>query len=633
MAIKDLTLTIRPKFDGAGAVNGLKTQSKLIKDQKKDIGELGKTQNKVLGDAAKGLKSATNEAEKFSFTFKGAFRQAKSELEQFGRGVETLKSKLVSLKTIVVGSAIGGLAIAGINKLLTGGMAEQKATGRINREFGADAKFLQAQAALIARQSGISREAALKAIIPVAETTQETQAGTTFRGRKLNAAQAGALRQQTTKFGAGLLSRIATVTGAGGDELADLAQAIAEGGAGPEGTRRFVSAIGGNRVFARELSAANQKGQIAKFLAQRGFSADRLKGLGIKNGQIAGQGTVLDIIAQQSGITDQAAEAKRHSFGFQRQAIGASIDTTLGEIGASALDKLTKSFGKGKTLAEKFQEVLESEKGKKVIDGIASAIDKVVEGLVKVATEIPKIIGFISQHKTAFEILGGGLVLGKGISMGAGLIGGAKDVFKAFGIGGGAGKLVEGAMGSKPIPVYVVNAPALGGEGGIAGAAGGAKGLLAKAGLVAGAGLAGYAAGKFLDSKFGLSTKLANGVGSLTGQNDALAGIEAAGVGGNQRLIAQRAKNKSDFVRQLEATGLQHGQAVYVAEHGAQGAGFAIPEAARALAGGAVNVNPTINVNLDGRTLATVTAPHIVEHVARRVRTESAGGAAPGGGT
>lgn len=616
MAIKEVQLKLKASVDNRDANVALTKQGKILQDQDKTLRLVEKTQSKVIKDGKKGFEELGRVAEGTGRKFSGIFKQARSELDQFSRGVSTLREKFIGLREVVEASLVGGLAIEGVKKLLEAGSATAKARGRVRREFGPEAAGIESLAAKTARAAGLRDEDALRALTLIGETTQETQAGSVLRGRRLNAAQAAAVRAQTTQFGAGLLSRIATVTG---ENPVEIAQLLAEAGAGPEGTRRFAGALGLNRVFARQLSEANSKGQGLAFLRAHGQAAfaGELQKQGVR-GQL-GQGSVLEAILRQSGVTEEAADAKRRSFGFQKQAIGALVENTLGDIGEQALNKLTGGLGKGATLAERLQKALESEKGKKAIEAISTGVQKFVDGLIKAVEALPKIFKTIEDHKTALGIIAGGFVGIKAVTGASKLVGGAKEVLENFGIGKAKELLGGAGAGAKPIPVYVVNAPEIVG-GGIGEKAAGAKGLLAKAGLVVGAATAGYAVGKFIDQKTGASGKVADALRNLTGRQQADADREYAGVQGNRRSLADREARRQAIIKQLESVGVTHGQAVYLSEHPGDSV-----QTQRTGNGGTTTLN--IALNLDGQIVTRAVVPHLE----REIRKHSANGGAPTG--
>jgi hypothetical protein len=121
---------------------------------------------------------------------------------------------------------------------------------------------------------------------------------------------------------------------------------------------------------------------------------------------------------------------------------------------------------------------------------------------------------------------------------GAGIVGAATS---------GVGKAVTGGL------------TAMGG-GGVMGAV---KGI----GGVALAGAAGYAAGTYLDEKFGLSDRLSS---AMMSQDRAFADI---GVAENRKALKKQAADRKNRVSELEALGMEHGKAVFAAnnEHGENG--------------------------------------------------------------
>ena len=163
--IRELSLRISPQFNGAPAKKGIVEQSKLLRDQKKIIGELDKEQGLALKNTKRGMDDLRKETERTGVSLKGVFSGAKAEVAQFGEGLKSLKDKLLNLKTVVAGGLIGGTVIEGIKKTFEAGTALKAARGRIGREFGTEGGQVQAAALKFGRGSGIADEDALTGLI------------------------------------------------------------------------------------------------------------------------------------------------------------------------------------------------------------------------------------------------------------------------------------------------------------------------------------------------------------------------------------------------------------------------------------------------------------------------------------
>ena len=619
MATREASFVIRAKLTPE-ASKALKEQAKLVKEQKTEIIDLGKQQNRIARDTERALKSLHSTMAKTGSAIAGDFRKAGGELKQFGAGIEVLADKLGKLRGAIAGAALVGAAGYGIKRLLDEGRQTVRAQERIRREFGnAEGQRYIDRATSLGRRGAIDDDDALQGLTPIAEAVATTQAGSRYRGKRLTEAGAAALRKQTFEFGAGLLERIVTVTG---NDATETGQIISEAGSGPEGMKRFVSSLHLNKVFAKRVQDANAKGKLFELLGK-----EQADSLGVKRGQQAGQGTVLDAILRQSGITEEAAGDKRKTFDFQMQSIGVQALGVVGDIGTRAVKELNKQLGQGVTIAQKLEAAISSPKGQEMIGNVAKNVERAATGFVKLIEAVPTFFGAIERHRTQLELLGGtAAILYGGFKIGQGIKAG-REVIDAFrGPKGGALAELAGGGSGKPIPVYVVNGP-MGGVGG--GAAGGPAGIAEKAGSVMGkvagaliAAQVGYAIGTAFDEATGLSDKISEDLNEWSGAGDKERAYEKAGVDNHKLMLKRINERRAGRIRELEGTGLSHGMAVNLADNPGHEARFMSRD-------GNVEKEIAVTLTLDGQVLSKVVA----KHMAKGVKAATANGAAPAGGT
>ncbi len=370
------------------------------------------------------------------------------------------------------------------------------------------------------------------------------------------------------------LPRIAAAGGAAGFKgesglraIGGLAQLFAEGVGGSGSAARVATSIEG--VF----SDVNQK-------------QGKLKALGIEVGNRDPISILKDIVTHFHGDVRAISAAKLFSRASMRgiQTIAQGYDDPKGvhhagyneTNGFAELDKFTNVVDDD-TIAKKF--ALRTKSGLARIQGMrAWAEQKIDQG-----------VDLVSDHT--------GLAAGAGV---AGLLGFNLLKNKLTG-GGGGGVLGLGGVQK----VFVVNQP---GGPGMPGGGGGGMGLLGKAGMVAGAGLAGYAAGTYLDDKFGISDLASDSLRAATGEGKRDEARFRAGVMGHAGSLAGKNAAKANRVSELEKQGYSHGQAVFGAEHPEQ-----LVKAIRGIQ------RPVINVTIaDGKATTTVDGTHSADTQVRR---------------
>lgn len=462
-----VSFTIKPKFESKEADAAAKKLSKELKEQDKLVKAMDKSFDHVAKTVPHAMQNAERAISSMGRAMKGAFDHAMSGLDKFNSGIDKLQSKVFSLKT-----AIAGLAAVKLGGAILGeAKAEAGARARIRREFGDEATSLERLAEGSARRSGLDKAQTLTALATIAEATSTTQAGTIFRGKKLTAKQAMAVRQQTTKVGLDLFERISALNPDLAENPEELARTIASAGSGPEGMRMLVSQMRLNPALSKPLVEAAEKGRLYDVLTP----AERQR-FGVTKGQKGYEGgTMLEVLLARRGLTSAAADAARNRMSFQMRAVKSMAADDAAMAGEKALEKLQGVTG-GQNLMDRYEQAR----------------------------------NFAKEHATGIEIAGASY-------LGLRTIGGIKGLFK--GGGGPASALEEatgGILGGKDVtPVRVVNWGEMSGPGGVgsklesmASSGGGIVGLLKKVSAVVAAGAAGYAVGTFLDKELSLSDRI-----------------------------------------------------------------------------------------------------------------------------
>src|SRR5579862_4651047 len=172
--MNEIGFVIRPRFDGAAAQKGLQSQSKLLRDQHKSLGEIDKRQSKIINDAVKGYREIHREADGAGEAMKRAWERAGEGIEKFNKTVDGIKKRLFSLKSIIAETIVGEV----VKTTIDAGSAVLRAKQRIEREFkGEGAERVTELGLSVARRGGLKDEDALAAIVPIAEAVSETQKG------------------------------------------------------------------------------------------------------------------------------------------------------------------------------------------------------------------------------------------------------------------------------------------------------------------------------------------------------------------------------------------------------------------------------------------------------------------------
>lgn len=555
---------------------------KPVKNQKRQIDTL----RRAWDDLGKSIRLARE-------NFEGGFTagaKSLSGLKTFTSGIDGATKKVLNLKNALMATAVGGAAIWTVKRILAEGAEDIKTRKRIGREFGEGkgsyGEFLTSLGDRVGIKGGMQGDEAARGLIPLAEQLEAIQAGAQFRGmsKPLTEAQAQALKRKNLTFGGGLLQRLGALVP--DMEPEELGRVLGDALAGPEGVRSLVSTLHLSKR-SKTLSQLNEKGQAYKAL-----SPEERKRLGVtKAGQFLEQGDLVNLLLERSGLTDKAAEDERKTAAFQIKSIKAQLGDALGDIGSGALDTLTEKLGQGATAAERLQSYLASPEGKKTVDSIKDGVVTIVEGVVSLARQLPAIGAWLKEHKTLLEILGAAYVAGKVAPGVAGVVGGVKAAGSVAGaVGGGVARVGKYALGA---------------------AAG------TTAAVAAATGLAIYGAhkgAKYIDDHTSFYDRLVGG-----GKED------AAGEAKNKARIEFLAQRRQALVQALEAKGISHALALNYADHPAE-ATKARPDLVSVFQGMGANIPPfTVNLVVDGQTLARVTD----KHLGRDVYNRTAGGAAP----
>jgi len=586
--MRDLSLTLRPKFESGSADKAIKTQQSLLKQTQTTVERLNKSSNEGLKKQESLWRRLETATSSFGRGSVRAMDTALGGINRFQRGLEGAVKKVASLKNVILGSAVGGAAIGLGSHILGKGAENVRNTRALTREFGKGAfsDSLLAQSRAISKAGGIEDDDALQGLLPIARAINETRVGDRV-GKSTIKDKAQLARVQTAQLNeaAGRFKTLARLRPDMSPE--QIGFLLSDAGQGPEGLKGLSRALHMGKAGFADLQRDGKKGKLG-------------------NAEMIGE------VFRRTGNTEEAAGVEAKSFEGQIKDLGVAIQGTLGDIGATAIDRLNERLGKGSSLAERFTEILEKNKG--TIDKLADGFATMVEKLVDLAEKLPAAMSWLSDNKGTLLAIGG-------VYAGLKVIGGARSLVgnAMGGIGGAASSLLGG--GATGTPVFVTNMPGggLGGATGAGGAAGVAekgKGLLAKAGMVAAAGLVGYELGTFLDDKSGLSD-LISGTGTharrAMSEND-----ETAATEGNRLKLASTASDRMARIAQLEAKGIAHGDAVYADANPGSEAGMATMKKAGInvdLGGLVVNIGASVGKNAP--SIVSELMPHLKEQLTR----------------
>lgn len=331
------------------------------------------------------------------------FRGLDFALTKTTTGIGSIVSKVFSLQNLLIGG-IGGGIIGGLlfglgQKALKGGMGNVRDDARLRREFkgatfmgplarGGEYESqglydsLVKQANSLASSAGIESGDAVTTLLPIARAIKETKIGSRLRsGKKLTSQkQVDLIQQQTLGIASNYAKRLLTLFPESSKE--DIGRILAEAGTGEEGVGSLGRFVGLGRASMADLMAEAKKKKLPI-------------------------GNLVGNVLERAGITDDAALEKTKTFEFQIQSISSQLNDALGNVGTSAIEKLNKALGSGTTLAEKLQKYLSSDAGKKMIDEMGQALSSVVSFAAELAKDIPKVIGYLVEHKDTIRALAG----------------------------------------------------------------------------------------------------------------------------------------------------------------------------------------------------------------------------------
>lgn len=535
MAVKDLALRLTPVFASAQA-------DKAIAHQQKALKATQTTMERLNRDATKGLKSQETlwhrlggAVEGFGRTTLRAMDTALGGINKFQRGLEGAVKSAFNLRNVVMGSAIGAGAFALGRKVLHAGAGDVRNARMLTREFGPGLlrDSVIAQSKGISKAAGIEDDDALVGLLPIARAIRETKVGDRVGGRRIgNQKQLEAVQRAQFETAAQRFKQLAVLNPNMSPE--QIGFLLAEAGQGEEGMRGLGRALNLGKASMADIMRDAKKNK-------------------------SGTGDIVSAMFNRAGYTDAAMGEEQKSFEFQVKQLGTAMETTFGDIGVKAIERINAKLGDGKSLAERWTEVME--RNGPTIDKIADGFARIAEGAVTLALKLPEALSFLDRNKE--------LILGvAGAYAGLRVVGGIRNTIgNAF--GGIGGKLAQaaGAGSKEAIPVYIVDGPSstVPSKAGVAGAGARGRGLLGKIGAVAGAAALGYEIGTLADEASGgrLSGGLAKGIGKVTGQADSMAWEESKGVVANRSRLSVAEQNRKKSIDGLVAAGMARGDAIY----------------------------------------------------------------------
>lgn len=438
----EFTIAVKPFGDAARkdakkVTDELRTQGKEVdKDTKKlkqfagAWGDIGKQIEKTKKRQAELFDITKSKATELGQKLRELHRHSSAAFElgmfrginKVQGGFEGVIRKVFTLKNALLATAVGGAGYLLGRKAIGNAFGDIETESTVKRRFGGDSGQLFSLADRIAGRAGVEGGTAQAGLIELAEAIQGTATeGTAFHGKKLTGASSAALRKKLLEFAGSRYERLLTLFP--NQDPAQIAELLAQVGTGAEGTRTFARAFGINKVLAGRIEKEAEKKKL-------------------------GRGDVLDRLLESSGLTEEAAAAKRKTFQFQIKSIGSQLEDSLGGIGRKAVESLNKKFGEGTTLAQKLQDFLASDRGKNAIDQMGQSLAKVVGFAAELASKIPEALGWLERNKTLLITLGS-------IYGGARVIGAGRDLVE--GVFGKNLGLFGNLVGGGGIPVKVTN--------------------------------------------------------------------------------------------------------------------------------------------------------------------------------
>lgn len=585
--MRDLTLTLRPRFVSAEADKAIKTQQKLLKDTQSLHEKINKESKKGLADQEKLWTRLGSAVTRFGSTAASALNTTLTHVNNFQRGLEGAAKKVVNFRNVIMGSAVGYGAVALGRRVLHAGAGDVRNARMLTREFGPGLlKDLALKGSKdISAAAGIEDDDALVGLLPIMRAIRETRIGDKFGGKTIkNKSQLEEVQRKQFATASNRFKQLAVLNpGMSPEQIGFL---LAEAGTGEEGMRGLGRALNLGRASMADIMRDAKKKKM-------------------------GTADIVGAMFERAGYTDKAMSAEQQSFEFQIKQLGTAVETAMGDVGSKAIEKLNERLGGGASLAEKFNAILE--KNKDTIDKLANGFATMVEKLIDLAEKLPSALSWLDEHKGTLLAIGG-------IYGGLRVAGGVRDLLGKSGVTSAVGGLVDKVAGGGGTPVFVTNWPGSGvpGAPGVPGATGGGGklGVLAKVGAVAAAASAGYAVGTAADEATG--GRLSGGLSrALDGGANAM--NENIGVEAGRAKLASANSDRLARIAMLESKGIDHGSAVFAADNPLSQAGMATMKRAGISFGG-LTVNVGAMVGQNAPSIVKALMPDLQEQLTRAIR-------------
>jgi hypothetical protein len=537
--MKDLSLVLRPKFASTEADKAIAKQGTALKSTQTTMDRLNKSASKGLKEQEHLWQRLGTAVGRFGHGALEVFDRTIGRVNSLQRTMEGAAKKVLSLRNVVMGSAVGAGIVGLTAHALKAGAGDVRNARKLDREFGKGtllSNSVLAQSKSISAAAGIEDDDALVGLLPIARAIRETKVGDSVGGKKIrNKQQLEAVQKAQFETASARFKQLAVLQPDMSPE--QIGFLLAEAGQGEEGLRGLGKALNLGKASMADVMRDAKKSK-------------------------SGVGDTVGAMFTRAGFTDEAVKTEQGSFEFQTKQLGTAIETSFGDIGAKAIEKLNERLGAGKSLADRWGEVME--KNKDTIDKLANGLAKMIEKAMDLAEKLPSAFKWIEEHKTTLLTVASAYAGLKVVGGVRSLIGNAT---------GGAGKVLDALGAGEGQKVFVTNWPGggVGGAGGPGGAPGaaGKLGFLQKAGMVAAAGTAGYALGTALDEMSGgrISGGIADTMGDKLGQRETMKMEENTGVLAHAGRLQQAATDRRHRIQQMEMAGVGHGAAVYAADH------------------------------------------------------------------
>jgi hypothetical protein len=573
--MKDLALVLRPRFESTAADKAIAKQGVALKSTQTTMDRLNKSTEKGLKEQEALWKRLEHAVTGYGRATLRGMDVALGGVNRFQRGLEGAVKSVVNLKNVILGSAIGAGAVGLTRHVLKAGAGDVRNARMLSREFGPGLlrDSVLSQSKSISAAAGIEDDDALVGLLPIARAIRETKIGDKVGGKKIrNKGQLEAVQRAQFESAAQRFKQLAVLKPDMSPE--QIGFLLSEAGQGEEGLRGLGRALNLGKASMGDIMRDAKKSK-------------------------SGVGDTIGAMFTRAGFTDSAVKTEQGSFEFQAKQLGTAIETSMGDIGAKAIERLNERLGAGKSLADRWGEVME--KNKDTIDKLANGLATVVEKAMELAEKLPAAFSWIQEHSTTLLSVAGAYA-------GLKVIGGVRNLVGSS--LGGAGKILDAVKGDEGQKVFITNWPASmggGAAGGLPGAEAAAKaggkagkllGVLGKAAAVAGVGIAAYEGMTALDEATGgaISGGAADAAGWVTGQDGRMAKEEQAGTGAHADRLGRAASERRQRIAMLEQRGISHGEAVFAADNATSAAGMATAKKAG------------INMNMNGMVLNISTA-------------------------